>query len=344
METIGFQNWVLLEVVEVFLHTITQVLFCYPVLYYLLPVFLNRKKYASFFAGLVLLSVVVLAIYYVEHIFLFKGIHDLVGLKFRAPALVYWFTLISFVTYFPVSTGLALGIKILKNWHIKQTENHLLIRENANAELQLLKSQIHPHFLFNTLNNIYSFTLDKSPKSPELVKKLSATLHYMIEDCEALLVPLQKEIDIITDYIQLEKVRYGSRLKVDVNITGKLDHKLVTPLLLIPFIENSFKHGTSQMLLHPWIKMKIIVGDNDLCFELSNSKPSTTAYRKEKSGIGLSNVKKRLDLLYPLRHKLHTWCSPDVFYAELKVPIEVIPGDVAYPPLHFSANVLQSFS
>jgi LytS/YehU family sensor histidine kinase len=333
-----------METAEVCLHTITQILFFYPVIYYLVPVFFYSKKYVSFFAGLLLLTVAVIFIYYVEHIFLFKRIHQLAGLKFMTPALVYWFTVISFISHCPLSTGLGIAIKIFKDWHSKQMENQLLIIENASAELQLLKAQIHPHFLFNTLNNIYSFTLDKSPKSAVLVNKLSATLRYMIEDCEAVLVPLRKEIDIIIDYIQLQKIRYGNRLQVDVEVTGSLDNKLVTPLLLIPFIENSFKHGTSQMLLHPWIKMYISVDEDSLLFKLSNSKPPTTDYRNKKSGIGLSNVKKRLELLYPFHHKLHTTCSVEMYNVQMHIPIKVIMKEGVDPLSDVAPKALKPFA
>ena len=119
----------------------------------------------------------------------------------------------------------------------------MLDKETANAELQLLKSEIHPHFLFNTLNNIYSSILNKSSNAKGLVIKLSDTLKYMIYDCEAPLVPLEEELKMIEDYIGLEKVRYGKRLNMEVEIKGDYRNKLIAPLLLIPFIENCFKHG-----------------------------------------------------------------------------------------------------
>ena len=149
-----------------------------------------------------------------------------------------------------------------------------LAKENANAELQLLKAQVHPHFLFNTLNNIYSFSLNQSPQAGTLVKKLSGMLGYMIHECEEKLVPLEKELKLIQDYMGLEKVRYGKRLDMQVEIHGDFENKFIAPLLMIPFVENSFKHGTSQMLQHPWIKLEITTVRNQLFFKLSNSKPS----------------------------------------------------------------------
>ena len=158
----------------------------------------------------------------------------------------------------PVICAIFLTVKMLKNYYLKMQEKTSIIKESADAELQLLKAQIHPHFLFNTLNNIYSFNLDKSPLAADLVLKLSHTLKYMVNDCEAALVPLDKELKMLQDYIGLEKVRYGKRLKITADITGDSKNKLITPLLMIPFVENSFKHGASKMLEHPWIRMQII--------------------------------------------------------------------------------------
>jgi sensor histidine kinase YesM len=342
LEKLGFKKWLLLQSVETFYHVITQMIFCYAVLYYLLPVFLNKKRYIAFTAGLLVLSTVVYFIYYLEHIYWFKAIHAYVGLKFRPPDIVYWFTLISFITYFPVSTSLALSIKMLKNFYNKQMENERLIRENVSAELQLLKAQIHPHFLFNTLNNIYSFTLNKSPRSTGLIKKLSGTLHYMINDCEAPLVLLNKEVEMIKDYMELEKVRYGKRLQMEVTISGEMDNKMITPLLLIPFIENSFKHGTSQVLEEPWIKLHIKAKEDSLFFELSNSKPFVNVVHPVRSGIGLNNVKKRLELLYPAQHQLSIETTEDAFTVQMLVPLEKMPGQELKTGESISLSALQT--
>lgn len=330
LEKIGFKKWIVLEMVEKFYHIVTQMLFCYIVLYLLLPVFFYRKKYIAFAASCFITSLVIFFLYYLEHIYLFKAIHAYVGLiKYRPPGVIYWFTFISFITYFPVSTGLAIVIKMIKNWYNKQMENERLIRENVSAELQLLKAQVHPHFLFNTLNNIYSFTLDKSPRSTVLIKKLSGTLHYMINDCEAALVPLGKEIEMIKDYMELEKVRYGKRLQMKMEIKGQMENKMIAPLLLIPFIENSFKHGTSQVLEQPWIRLFINVNKGSLLFQLSNSKPSSPVKRPAKSGIGLNNVSKRLELLYPKRFKLNVESNEKVFAITMQIPIEEISVNAA---------------
>jgi LytS/YehU family sensor histidine kinase len=231
----------------------------------------------------------------------------------------------SFIRLFgnaPLICGILLSLKTLKTWHQKQLENEMLTKEKANAELQLLKAQIHPHFLFNTLNNIYSFTLNKSPQAAELVQKLSDMLKYMINDCEQIMVPLEKEIQLIKDYIGLEKVRYGDRLDIQMHVNGDCQNKMIVPLLMIPFVENSFKHGASMMRGKQWMHLIINVNDNDLDFNLSNSKPSQPNSTKNKKGIGLLNVQKRLGLLYPGKHQLNINSTDNIFSVSLKIGLQ----------------------
>ncbi len=207
---------------------------------------------------------------------------------------------------FPTVAGLAVSIKLLKKWWLKQKEAAQASKEKASAELQLLKAQVHPHFLFNSLNNIYSFALEGSAKAPEMIQKLSGLLHYMIYECKLPQVPLEKELSMLEDYISLEKIRYGDQLRVEMHMHLDRCHHMIAPLLLIPFVENSFKHGTSKMLANPYVLLTVTVKDGILYFNLTNSKPSgiEEISVNSNSGIGLKNVKKRLDLLYPGKHEL----------------------------------------
>ncbi len=198
-----------------------------------------------------------------------------------------------------------MAIKFLKRWYLKQIETEQLTRENISAELQLLKAQVHPHFLFNTLNNIYSFILNGSPKAPEIIKKLSSLLKYILNECNRPLVPLEKELLMIQDYMELERIRYGDKLNISLHVQGNATGKMISPLLLIPFVENSFKHGTSQMLAHPWVKLDILIENEKLEFKISNNKPELKNEIITKNGIGLYNVKKRLQLLYPGAYSLN---------------------------------------
>ncbi len=225
---------------------------------------------------------------------------------------------------YPTVVGFALAIKLLKRWYIKQQETQVIIREKINAELQLLKSQVHPHFLFNTLNNIYSFILNGYDKAPGMIKKLSSLLNYILQECNQRLVPLEKELSMIQDYIALEQIRYGDRLNLSTHIQGSSKDRMVSPLLLIPFVENSFKHGTSRTLVHPWVKLDIYVEKDILEFRISNNKPEQQGNSIGKKGIGLNNVKKRLELLYPTTHTLNIIENEMSFDVVLKVKLNSI--------------------
>jgi LytS/YehU family sensor histidine kinase len=215
---------------------------------------------------------------------------------------------------------LFIALKLFKDWQVKQKDNLDLRKENANAELLLLKAQIHPHFLFNTLNNIYSFTLDGSPQAKKMVKMLEDMLHYMIEECEQSRVSLDKEVAILRDYFELERIRYGNSIDMQFEIEGDYKGKVISPLLMIPFVENSFKHGTSRILREPWIKLFIQADDDVVHFSLTNSKPPEET-PKGKKGIGLSNVKKRLELLYPAEHLLVIESTTNTFTVNMQIPI-----------------------
>jgi LytS/YehU family sensor histidine kinase len=159
-----------------------------------------------------------------------------------------------------------------------------------------------------------------------MIKRLSSLLRYILNDCNQQLVPLDKELAMIQDYIALEQVRYGDRLNLSLQIRGTAKDKMISPLMLIPFVENSFKHGTSRMLTHPWVKLEIQIQQDFLEFKLTNNKPEHDSELPGKKGIGLNNVKKRLELLYPGTHSLNiveTEMSYDVF---LKIALN-FPGN-----------------
>jgi LytS/YehU family sensor histidine kinase len=240
------------------------------------------------------------------------------GFNFIAPI---WIRQI--IINYPTIIGFAVAIKLSKRWYLKQQETAQLVREKINAELLLLKSQVHPHFLFNTLNNIYSFILNGSSRAPEMIKTLSSLLYYILNDCDRPFVPLKKEISMIQDYVELERIRYGSKLNLNLHIRGDSSGKLISPLLLIPFVENSFKHGTSQMLQRPWIKLYITIADSHIFLQISNGKPAVHTMPGKKNGIGLQNEAKRLALLYPSSHELTINNTTDVFSVEARFPLHL---------------------
>ncbi len=288
----------------------------YSIVYFLIPNYFKRGKYILFAGWLVIILTSIYILNLVYNQYTNPQFRQSIGLSLSQ--LDFRNGIIRILGNPPLICGLFLSLRILKNWHLEQLKTETLAKENANAELQLLKAQVHPHFLFNTLNNIYSFSLNQSPQASTLVQKLSGMLDYMIHECEEKFVPLEKELGLIQDYMGLEKVRYGKRMDMQVEIHGDFENKLIAPLLMIPFVENSFKHGTSQMLRYPWIKLEITTDASLLFFKLSNSKPSLNS-KKQSKGIGLINVQKRLQLLYPDDHQLNISSTEETFSVEMQI-------------------------
>lgn len=227
-----------------------------------------------------------------------------------------------FVSIYMVVVGAAF-IKLLIQWYNSKQQNQLLARENLETELKFLKSQIHPHFLFNTLNNLYALTLKKSNKAPETVLKLSELLDFMLYDCNASKINLDKELQLVKSYIDLEKLRYNDNLSIQFEVAGETSKIEIAPLLILPFVENCFKHGISEQTDKSWINMSLNVQDNSLLLITKNSRSaeSTENNNGYKEGIGIENVKRRLQLLYPGKHKLEINKDNNVHYVKLEISV-----------------------
>ena len=219
--------------------------------------------------------------------------------------------------------GIAAAIKLMKYWYVKEQRNLQLQKENIATQLQLLKAQVHPHFLFNTLNNIYSYSQTASPVTPTLVMGLSDMLRYMLYECNKPLVPLSKEIKMLKDYCALEKVRYDKHLDLQIDVPVLNDELLIAPLLLLPFVENCFKHGASNLLENAWISISIKTEGDQIKMKLINSKPLDKNKGLESAGgLGISNVKTRLQLLYEGKYELQTTNEEDIYIVMLQLQLE----------------------
>lgn len=212
----------------------------------------------------------------------------------------------------------AVAIKLLKYWYTNQKAQQILRQEKLQAELKFLKTQIHPHFLFNTLNNLYALTLKKSDKAPETVLKLSELINYMLYECRSDEVSLTREIKFIRNYVDIEKMRYGDKLDVDIRVSGEVTDRKIAPLILLPFVENCFKHGASEDLQQSWVKVTIDSHPDHLVIKVENSKAGTNGHTREE-GIGIENVKRRLDLLYPEKHALKIINGDETFLVILSI-------------------------
>jgi two-component system LytT family sensor kinase len=197
--------------------------------------------------------------------------------------------------------------------------------DKLHAETSFLKTQINPHFLFNTLNNIYSLTLSKSADAARITRQLKELLTYMLNDCAQDTVALSGEIDFLKNYVALEQLRNKQEhIDISLNIAGDADGKEIAPLLLINFIENAFKHGVKSGIDRAYVRINLFIIDHMLSLEITNSKPEALASGEDLSvkhsgGIGIKNVRRRLDILYPNRHKLRISQSKKEFSVYLNI-------------------------
>lgn len=190
----------------------------------------------------------------------------------------------------------SIGLRLNNRW--KLTE-----QKRLESELSSLKSQINPHFLFNTLNSIYAETLGKSDNATEMLLKLSDLMRYALTEAHHDKVPLQKEIDYITNYIELQKIRLASKAKLEYNIEGDANALQIAPFLLIPFIENAFKYGVNAEQ-NSAIRIDLKIKNNELNLLVFNNKVETDKSLQETFGLGIKNTRQRLALIYPLKHLL----------------------------------------
>ncbi len=203
----------------------------------------------------------------------------------------------------------------------KEKEMIALKNEKLAAEMKFLKSQTNPHFLFNTLNNIYSLTVIKSDAAPENLLKLSDILRYMLYDCKAEKVPLSKEIEYIRNYIDLKLLKDSEGLNVKLDLDESQPNLMIAPLLFIPFIENAFKHSKIEDLKNGWIEIQLQRPGNELIFTVKNSLPTKKYTKDGTGGIGLENVKRQLELTYPNKHDLTIQANEENFEVQLKLQL-----------------------
>lgn len=217
--------------------------------------------------------------------------------------------------------ALAVCLKIIVDWRQQRQLNRQLREAKAEVELQLLKSQLHPHFLFNTLNNIYGLSLQQSDKVPDGIIRLSRILDYLVYYSQKEAIALNKEIELIRNYIALEQLRYGKKLQLAAELPDVDESLNASPLLLLPFVENAFKHGARGADGKWWIKMRLQMVGGRLVFSIENSKSPQAAPGNANGGIGLKNIRERLALLYPQRHQLTIDDSEHVFSVRLEVSL-----------------------
>lgn len=224
--------------------------------------------------------------------------------------------------------AVAAALKVFRYHYQKEQTNQQLLQQTLTAELKILQAQLQPHFLFNTLNTIYSLSLRQSVLAGPAARRLADLLRQMVDANEAAWVPLSQEIALLRNYIELEQLRYGPRLSVVLHLSAEWGGQRLAPLLLLPFVENAFKHGVAAQTGPVTIEARLVAQRDTLHFSLRNSSGAAPTSAASPGGLGLQNVRKRLALLYPGQHTLHVHAGATQHAVELSIPLWVQPpGD-----------------
>ncbi|RIJ46556.1 hypothetical protein D1614_17955 [Maribellus luteus] len=277
----------------------------------LFPFFLEKGKYLLY--SLLILSLIALGSGFYLVLFnkwvdyFFEGYYFIAFYGF-------WDISLYFAVYL-VATSL---LRLARGWfRLQEIES-----ERNKAELKALRSQINPHFLFNSLNSIYSLARKNSKEVPEKIVQLSDLLRHIIYDSDRDYIPLEKEIGMIRNYITLQNLRTDEQHKINLHVDGEVKEKMVAPMVILPFVENSFKHGLKGGADNAFVNILLTVSDHKLELEIANSKGKSAGETDLRyQGIGIENVRKRLEMLYPGRHKLKITETEQTFTVDLQIEI-----------------------
>ncbi|MBF9254007.1 histidine kinase [Pontibacter sp. 172403-2] len=291
-------------------------------MYYLLPRYLLQNRYLEF--AVYLLSLIALIAGLMQFVLLPFLIHPLFCPTTCTEDNLTFYRFVKNEVNISYVVAITAVIALLKNWYRHQQAARNLTQDKLEAELKILKAQIHPHFLFNTLNSLYSLTLKKSDNAPEVVLKLSSLMDYMLYEANAAEVPLEKELAYIRNYISLERIRYGARVDISYTESGSIAGRQIAPMLLLPFVENAFKHGVSTETTNAWVRIDVKMQDNLLVLLVENCKCGDNTRKSPRdmaSGIGLKNLQRRLELLYDGCFTLETEDETDSYAARLELDL-----------------------
>lgn len=307
------------DTLEIFANALLQVIYMMTVAYanylFFMPRLLKDKKWLPYI--LKFLAVLIIA----TSIFIFFKRYLVDGYTHKA----HWvysnrFAIMNAMSAIFLSSFLAM-LKFLEDWFQLEATRQEVINEKLSAELRFLKAQINPHFLFNTLNNLYYLAYTQSPNTTEVIAKLSQMMRYMIYDSNHQKVPLNKELEYMQNYISLENLRLNDQIPIKFDIEGSPEQVLITPLILITFLENAFKHGVGNNNPNAWVNISLTIGRNSCIYTVENSKLPTPPLPGEKSGIGLQNVRRRLELSYPAQYELIEEDRKDSYFVQLKLDL-----------------------
>lgn len=294
---------------------LTHMVACYVFIYWLLPIFLLKKKWALLIISAGLVSALMFGMGYLIYAFIFPTIDDVLNINpIVAKDTILWSSADAGILSAAKVVAAAVTIKLMKHWIMKQREKELLEKEKIMVEIQLLKAQMHPGFLLHALNNIQSLAEADSPKAPEILLKLSDLLSYMLYECNQPVVPLEKELTMMCDYMAIEKLGLEKELDMEIQIKGDCHEKKIAPFLLLPFIESAFMQCSNPLSARAWINLQIRVEDETLEVKLING-----IYGISPTAHHLHNVIRRLQILYPDRHELRIESEGEISITQLNI-------------------------
>jgi LytS/YehU family sensor histidine kinase len=301
-----------------FYKSISLLLILSPVyinLYLLFPLYQNRSKWL--YAGMLFLLTVLFTLLSYGRFLLIDPAYVPAYVHHDYPKISMLFLFISLV----MIMGTAMLLKLIRLFQDQKEKVHQLRQHHLESELQFLKLQISPHFYFNIMNSIYHSIKIDPEQAERIVLQLSDIMKYHIYDCHKETVELEHELKNIHNYIGLQKMRLAKEPRIDIEVEGDLSNQLIAPLILITFVENAFKHGLENQSRQQSLVIHLKVSKNVMQFHISNSKPNLFAGSKSVDGAGLTNVKKRLELLYPSLHELQIDDQNDLYTVNLKIQL-----------------------
>ncbi|WP_221390251.1 sensor histidine kinase [Dyadobacter sp. NIV53] len=290
------------------------ILIAYLNLNYFLPKYLLKKHYLRYFTAV---GLSVTGYLLLQSLFDFYLYGYVIGPMHNSD----WVETLSYNFFSTLwYLGLMLALKLSIDWYEQQRILQKITVEKLQAEVNFLRSQVNPHFLFNVLNNLYALTLKKSDLAPDVVLKLSEMMEYMLYESDNSKVLLQKEISYLDTYISLEKLRFGDHSDISLKVSGEINGQEIAPFLLLPLVENAMKHGVSRQTDNAWLHGDLQINKSLIKLNVENSKPEMPE-KQEKGGIGLDNLKKRLELLYPAKYNLTINDKGNSFVADLQIDL-----------------------
>jgi sensor histidine kinase YesM len=323
---IGYGSFLRYTIIEMLILMSVDIVFCYGVVYLLVPKYLLKGRYIFFIlsvAVFMLLDISVSEFYYRNLINPLRHQFDL-----QPWEKISFTQLLTGMTSVLMMTGCATTIRFLKMWHLKNQEIELLKSEKISTELKFVDTYIQPSFLPLLLKKIYSFSVSSPHKVPEMLECTQRIMSYLIDECNQSTVAVSRELDVIKDFLQLERLTNSGRLNLTYEVNTENSNKRIVPFILFPLIENNFRQVNDNITDNHWVNVSITLTDSTLRLHIKNSKPVETSNLMSYETSNLQQIRKRLELLYPESHKLNIIIEEQVFSIKLEIALNrsVIPS------------------